>query len=128
MGEGYPARSHWGVPQPGPDGEGYPNYVQIWGYPRVSPQQGVPPSRVLPPGRGYPPPQYRTIDRVLDAPRSVCLLCSRRRTFLFNYSIRVERTLDSSFRIILADIWGNETLKNLLLWELHYFDFRGGGG
>ena len=44
----------------------------ILGYPLVG--VGVPPSRRY--------PRYRTTDRVLDTPRSVCLLRSLRRTFL----------------------------------------------
>ena len=32
---------------------------------------------------GGNPPWYRTTDGVLDTPQSVCLLCSRKRTFLF---------------------------------------------
>ena len=55
-------------PQPGPGG--YPGY----------PGQGVPPAG------GYPPPPFRETDGVLDTPRSVCLLRSRR-TFLLNYQI-----------------------------------------
>ena len=44
-----------------------------------------------PPGMGYPPPPPpppdRTADGVLDTPRSVCLLRSRRRTFLFDFIV-----------------------------------------
>ena len=47
------------IPQPGPGGGGYPC------------QGGTPP---------------RVTDGVLDTPQSVCLLRSRRRTFLFTYS------------------------------------------
>ena len=60
----YHPRQGWGTPQPGQDGGGYPR----WGYP-------------LP---GMYPLRYRTADGVLDTPRSVCLLRSRRRTFLFS--------------------------------------------
>ena len=90
---GYPIPG-WGVPWPGPDGRysGIPsvkNGVPLWtwtgvyctqiqmggtpGYPLVgvTPHQGV-------------PPRYRRTDGELDTPRSVCLLRSRRRTFLFD--------------------------------------------
>ena len=79
---GYPlARSRWGdlrwstpsrngvLPQPGQDG-GYPR----WGIPPPA-EMGYPPT---PP----PPPRDRTADGVLDTPWLVCLLRSRRRTFL----------------------------------------------
>ena len=55
-----PARSVWGVPQPGLTGGGTLGRD--------------------PPGRDRVPPRYRTADGVLDTPRSVCLLRSRRRT------------------------------------------------
>ena len=77
---GTPARSDGGTPAKGypPAGMGYPpGQVRTGGYPPLAggtpcqtPQQGV-------------PPWYRTIDGVLDMPRSVCLLRSGRRTFLF---------------------------------------------
>ena len=80
-GRGYP---DWGVPHleyPLSDlAGGCPNR----GYPGTLPQ--VPPLLDL--ARGYPdrgggtPPQIT--DGVLDTPRSVCLLRSRRRTFLFS--------------------------------------------
>ena len=64
---------HWqGTPQPGQDG-GYPG--------RVSPTgQGTPPGQVRMGGRWYP---VRTTEGVLTTRRAVCLLRSRRRTFLF---------------------------------------------
>ena len=67
-----PARSGWGVPQgtsprPGQDGGGG--------------AQGT----YLPPPAKVPTPRDRTAYRVLDTLRSVCLLRSRRRTFLFNW-------------------------------------------
>ena len=81
-----------GLPQPGP-AEGVPHLAGgvphlVGGYP--SPVQTGVPHQVqmgVPPGRGtsqqgYPPPQYRTTNGVLDTPRSVCLLRSRRRTVL----------------------------------------------
>ena len=66
-GGGTPSNLGWGVPLPGPEGG--------------TPQQRYPPHRV-PPWQGVPP-QYRAADGVLDTPRSVCLLRSRRRTFLW---------------------------------------------
>ena len=93
-GGGTPARSRQGeVPQPGP-GRGYPSQVKAGGTPPASQQGGtlvggVPqwgtlgtPSQV---SGGYPNGGgglYPT-SLVLDTPRSVCLLRSRRRTFLF---------------------------------------------
>ena len=92
---GTPARSRWGggTParsdrgegtQPGPEvgcppgRDGVPpnGQVRMGGYPRwdITP----PPSM-----DGVPSPRYRTADGVLDMPRSVCLLRSRRRTVLF---------------------------------------------
>ena len=85
---GTPARSRWkgyscqvqrrGVPQPGLT-RGYPCWVGT--PPRVPPCQtwlgGTPMG-------GYPT-SYRITDGVLDTPRSVCLLRSRRRTFLFGH-------------------------------------------
>ena len=89
-------------PQPGQDSggggggtwNGVPPARSGWGYPEM----GYPPSRDgVPPGQvrtgggyfgwGTPPlpPRNRTVDRVLDTPRSVCLLSSPRRTFLFEY-------------------------------------------
>ena len=95
---GTPASRDGIPPQPDQTREGYwggvpPGQVQR-GYSRW----GKPPSRdgLLPPwpgliggtqggippaGMGYPPP-YRTTDGILDMPRSVCLLCPCRRTFL----------------------------------------------
>ena len=70
--------AHLGHPPIRP-GQGYP----CWGVPPL----GYSPSDLA--GGGYPcrgggvtPPQVT--DGVLDTPRSVCLLRSRRRTFLFN--------------------------------------------
>ena len=37
----------------------------------------------VPPSQGWGTPRDRAADGVLDTPRSVCLLRSRRRTFLF---------------------------------------------
>ena len=76
-GGGYPSQVQTGGPQPGPDGGGgYPGQVQTGGgVPQPGPDRGV----LVP-----PPPRYRTTDGVLDTPRSVCLLRSRRRTFLLN--------------------------------------------
>ena len=68
----------WGTPRPGLDGEGVP---QVWMVGGVSP----PPSR---PGRGNPPPpgqvwMLRGTPPPLGTRRAVCLLRSRRRTFLY---------------------------------------------
>ena len=107
-----------GVLWPGPDGGGVPQPGKDWGYsitgwgmvPSSNRGQGVPhlgyppPSRSgwegVPPSldRGYPgqvqtaggTPQYRTTDEVLDMPRLVCLLCSRRRTFFFKIKFKTE--------------------------------------
>ena len=78
---GTPAR---GVPQPSPTG-GYPSQVQMGGTLARSdggvPEVGYPPSQVR---WGVSPlPGDRTADGVLDTPRSVCLLRSRR-TFLLS--------------------------------------------
>ena len=88
-GGGYPGRG--GVLQPGPAGGGvphlrYPPSDLAGGYPCWEvPHLGYPPPSDLagggtPAGGGGTPPQV--IDGVLDTPRSVCLLCSRRRNFL----------------------------------------------
>ena len=117
--QGYPC---WGVPTLGTPirpGQGYPcqgvphlRYPPIrpgWGYPtsgtppldqaRGTPENGVlhlgyPPWSDL--AGGYPcqggtPPQI--INGVLDTPRSVCLLRSRRRTFLFLSNFIVQRLI-----------------------------------
>ena len=88
-----PVRSGWGVPQgtspsqgtspqPGHDGRGYPKVP-------IPPLAKVPtPCQVRKGGvpQGTYPPWDRTAYGVLDTLRSVCLLRSRRRTFLFkNY-------------------------------------------
>ena len=66
---GYPPdRSGWGTPQTGQD-RGYPGQV------RMEVLQGTPH-----PGMGYPPDKTR--EGVLATQRAVCLLRSRRRTFL----------------------------------------------
>ena len=103
---------HLGVPRPGPGGGGYPSQAQLEGYP---PARGVPhlryPHQTWPggtpaggystlgsplvrPGQRVPlsggggtPPQVT--DGVLDMPRSVCLLRSRRRTFLFHINLQI---------------------------------------
>ena len=101
---GYPARSSWGgVPcWGGVPREGYPpSQVRVGGYPcRVPPLArsgwGVPCRGGYPAGGtqvGYPPPArsgwgggypVRTTEGVLASQRTVCLLRSRRRTFLFD--------------------------------------------
>ena len=91
-----PVRTGWGVPHPY---RGYPSQVWLGGT-----QGGVPPAGMgyTPcqvwwgvPEVGYPSPLYRTTDGVLDTPRSVCLLRSRRRTFLFRslFSIKFQLML-----------------------------------
>ena len=84
-----------GVPRSGPDKGGYPSQVQMRRVPQPSPDRGVPrsgPDRGIlsGPGRGTPQqgwgtPQYRIADGVLDTPRSVCVLRSRRRTVLLKH-------------------------------------------
>ena len=97
-----------GVPQPGPGGRypcwGYPTSGtphRTWpgGTPAEGPCPGGTPPRVHPlsdlAGGGVPllggdtPPQVT--DGVLDTPRSVCLLRSRGRSFLFLNIIRIHR-------------------------------------
>ena len=81
---GTPAREvpAQGTPWPGQDTGGYPSQgAPTRGTPPGQVRMGVPqlgghPSRVPPP----PPPRDRTAHGVLDTPRSVCLLRSRRRT------------------------------------------------
>ena len=107
---GYPAR---GVPRQGTpsprSGQGVPcqgvpfSGVPCWGYQfRVPPSQvrmgggGPLPGGTLPGGTqvGYPPGQVRrggypvrTTEGVLTTRRAVCLLHSRRRTFLFTFNL-----------------------------------------
>ena len=70
----------WGTHQPGPEGRGARgSSYQGWGTPRQVQTVGE-----YPPPSGRCTPRYRTTDGVLDTPRSVCLLRSRRRTFLLN--------------------------------------------
>ena len=87
-GGGTQARSRWG---------GYPSQVQVGGTPTGGPHLGFPhqtwyPTSGTPPGQTWPggaptggggvPHQV-----VLDTPRSVCLLRSCRRTFLFHLDL-----------------------------------------
>ena len=99
-GMGYnPARLGWRVPEVGYPQQGWgtprqgwstPSQVRMGGYPRWIPpcRYGVPPwpgqeGGTPPTGMGYPPPRrHRTTDGVLDTPRSVCLLRSRRTVLL----------------------------------------------
>ena len=62
--------SRTGYPWPGQDG-GTPG----WGTPK--------PGMWYPPGKGWGSPRDRTTEAVLATQRMVCLLHSRRRTFLF---------------------------------------------
>ena len=89
----YPPGQGTYPPQPGPDGgRGYPRYLPLarsrWGgYPKVpTPSQaqtgeGVP-QGTYPRAKVPTPLPDRTPYGVLDSPRSVCLLRSRRTTFL----------------------------------------------
>ena len=93
---GYPPPGHyWGTPRSGwgtpmrigfPSPRFFPRSLvpgPFQGYP-VSPGWGVPQDRV-PPARtllGYPHSWDRTAERALATRRAVCLLRSRRRTFL----------------------------------------------
>ena len=67
-----------GVPHDG--GSPQPGMGYSLGQVRTGGRGYLPPARSEGVG-GNPPPQYRTADGVLDTPRSVCLLRSRR-TFL----------------------------------------------
>ena len=87
-------RSSRGVPQPG--GTSAKGVAQPRGTPGYPPQpgqderyQGYPSGQVR--TMGVPPPQDRTAHGVLDTPRSVCLLRSRRRTFLFFDKTKTKR-------------------------------------
>ena len=93
-----------GVPRPGPDGGGGVPQPGLGGYPsQVQARGGVPQPGLTggAPARGYPtsgtllpldwggggtPPQVT--DGVLDMPRSVCLLPSRRRIFFLTSLVR----------------------------------------
>ena len=78
-----------GVPLPGVPHHGYPlsdlaggGGTAAGGYPILTWLGGIPARGVPLLEGGYP-----TSGRVLDTPWSVCLLHSRRRTFLFGYSL-----------------------------------------
>ena len=67
----------------GGGGGGTPRYLPHW--PGLNGGEGVPQGTYLPPPRYLPPPPLDSAaDGVLDSLRSVCLLRSRRRTFLFS--------------------------------------------
>ena len=90
-GMGYPCQQGWGTPQPGQDG----GYLR-WG----TPEQGW----GTPLARDGIPPRDRTADGVLDTPRPVCLLRSRRRTFLcFNENSLVCLHVVSLVTIVFSD-------------------------
>ena len=97
-GGGTPARSRQGGYLSQVQAGGYPSQVQVG----VSQQGGTPPQ--LPPIRpgqgGYP---GRTTEGVLNTRRSVCLLRSRRRTFLFICEFRgsYARTMRQRDRILI---------------------------
>ena len=67
--------------QPGP-AEGTP--PGQGGVQRGPDRGGTPPRQGVSPNRVPPPLPYRTTNGVLDMPRSVCLLRSRRRTFFYS--------------------------------------------
>ena len=94
---GYPSLVQMGgVPRPGPHGEwGYPNQVQL-GVPWLGPAEGGTQYGV-PPSQGWGTHQDRTADRLLDKRWSVCLLCSRRRTFL---SLNLVKTFQENSNIL----------------------------
>ena len=84
---GYPIRIGWGYPC---WGKGYP----YWGVPHLAggyPTLGPPHQTWL--GGGTPP---WVTDGVLDTPRSVCLLRSRRRTFLFLF-VSIQQNIEAAF-------------------------------
>ena len=62
---------------------GYPCQVRTRGYPGRVPPAGYPSPGQVRTGGGYP---VRTTEGVLTTQRAVCLLRSRRRTFLFHTS------------------------------------------
>ena len=99
-----PPQPRYLSPWPGPNGgggRGYPKVPtplakvptppgpnRVEGYPKVC----IPPAKSGRREERYPkvptpPPRDRTAYLVLDALRSVCLLCSRRRTFLFYWDL-----------------------------------------
>ena len=78
-----PSQQGWCTPQPGlmgvpKVGTSPPSMDEV--HPQPDLMGGTQGGDGVPSSRGTP--QYRTIDGVLDTPRSVCLLLSRRRTFL----------------------------------------------
>ena len=75
-----------GVPHPADGGGGYPLPRSGWGGGVPHPvDRGEPlPRQGSTPPRGTPPPPTRPAQRVLTTRRAVCLLRSRRRTFLLN--------------------------------------------
>ena len=87
LARGYPCQGE--VPLPGgTPAEGYipPPWVPLSDLARGVPHLMYPPCQTWPGGvhlLGWGSTQPRLTDGVLDMPRSVCLLCSRRRTFLF---------------------------------------------
>ena len=94
---GIPARSRQGVPQATPgQGWGTPPRSR-WGYPIW---MGAPwGTHHLDMDLGWgtpspppPPPPVRTTEGVLASRQSVCLLCSRSRTFLFNFISHLIKT------------------------------------
>ena len=80
-----PARPGWGIPPartgmvyPWPGQDGVPPHHVRMGYPPWPDQDGVP-----------PPPQDRAAERALATRRAVCLLRSRRRTFLLSFAFAI---------------------------------------
>ena len=125
-----PARSEGGLPQPGPDGGRIP--IQPWmggtlarsrwgstpslagGYPGVAPSgpgQDTTPHLDLDLGWGTPPPLPVRTTGVLATRRSVCLLRSRRRTFLFTHAIKVTVLLSDGFDLVIVTKNSNLELR-----------------
>ena len=126
---GYPARSSWGGTLPGPAG-GVPGRVPpCQGTPLARSGQGGYPARSSQEGGyqvGYPPPPARsgqvgyparTTWGVLATWRAVCLLRSRRRTFLFNFCLRLSLSL-----ILCLSCWiqsdANFTVSNATISKM----------
>ena len=95
-----PVQGWMGVP-PCPRLDGGTPPVQAW--------MGVPSHPRMdrgPPGRdGVPPPRYRTTDGVLDTPRSVCLLSSRRKTFFFEILLCHYRLISLCSAWFVFSLW-----------------------
>ena len=96
-----PIRPGWGYPNRGVPEVGYPPVGPGWGYQMGGyPRWGTPPYQTwtggYPDGGGGTP--LRLTDGVLDKRRSVCLLRSRRRTFLLSIWLHTVDLLVNSIR------------------------------